>query len=108
MQRLLSLFVAFAVMIVPLGMIGGAAAAHTGSATVTMAASDCHETDPAPEKKSKGMGMSAECALACAALPAVPARIEGPLASGRLPHPFVALHGLTDAGPDSLDPPPRG
>lgn len=107
MQRLLSLFVALALLIVPMGMISGAAAAHAGTPATTMAPSDCHESAPAPEKKSKGVGMSAECALACAALPAVPAWLEEPAALAPVVHPMVALHGLAKAGPESLDPPPR-
>lgn len=107
MQRLLSLFLALALLIVPTGMISGAAAAHADTPHATMASSDCHDSAPAPEKRSKGAGMSAECALACAALPAVPARLEAPAALAPVVHPIVALHGLADAGPESLDPPPR-
>ena len=107
MQRLLSLFLALALLIVPMGMISGAAAAPAGTSHVTMASSDCHEGAPAPVKKSKGVGMSAECALACAALPAVPVWFNEPDALPALVHPMVALHGLADAGPESLDPPPR-
>ena len=107
MQRLLSLFVALALLIVPIGMISGAAAAHSGMPDATMASSECHESTPAPENKSKGVGMSAECALACAALPAVPAWLEEPAALAPVVHPIVALHGLAKADPESLDPPPR-
>jgi hypothetical protein len=107
MQRLLSLFVAFALLMVPLGMISGAAAAHAGTGREAMATSDCHQSVPAPEKKSKGVGMSAECALACAALPAMPGRLEVPEALGPTVHSIVALYGLVTAGPESLDPPPR-
>jgi hypothetical protein len=106
MQRLLSLFVAFALLIVPMGMIGGAAGAHGGSTQATMP-TDCHESAPAPEKKSKGVGMSADCALACAALPAIPVWFEVPPALAPVIHPTIALHGLVTAGPESLDPPPR-
>lgn len=107
MQRLLSLFVAIALLIVPMGMISGAAAAHAGTPHATMASSDCHDSVPAPEKKPKGVGMSAECALACAALPAIPAWLKEPAALAPVVHPIVALHGLAKAGPESLDPPPR-
>ena len=107
MQRLLSLFVAFALLMVPLGMINGAAAAHAGAEHAGMTAGECHESAPAPEKKSKGVGMSAECALACAALPAVPARLQVPAEIGSTVHPIIALHGIAKAGPESLDPPPR-
>ena len=107
MQRLLSLFVALALLIVPMGMISGAAAAHAGMEHAAMTAGECHESAPAPEKKSKGVGMSAECALACAALPAMPARLEVPAPLGPTVHPIVALRGLVTAGPESLDPPPR-
>jgi len=107
MQRMLSLFVALAVLIVPLGMISGSAAAHASPVHATMTAGGCHEGSPAPENKSKGVGMTAECALACAALPAMPARIAVPLVAPPVVYPIVALHGLANAGPDSLDPPPR-
>jgi hypothetical protein len=107
MQRLLSLFIALALLIVPMGMISGAAAAHAGTSHATMASSDCHDSAPMPEKKSKGVGMSAECALACAALPAVPAWLEVRPALAPVVHPIIALHGPAKAGPESLDPPPR-
>jgi hypothetical protein len=107
MQRLLSLFVALAMLIVPMGMISGAAAAHADTPYATMTASDCHDSAPAPVKKSKGVGMSAECALACAALPAVPAWLRGPAALAPVVHAIVALNGVAEAGPESLDPPPR-
>jgi hypothetical protein len=107
MQRLLSLFVALALLIVPMGMITGAAAAHAGTSHAMMVSSDCHEGAPMPEKKSKGVGMSAECALACAALPAVPVWLEEPAALAPVVHPIVALRGPAKAGPESLDPPPR-
>lgn len=107
MQRLLSLFVAFALLIVPMGMISGAAAAHAAPEHTTMIAGDCHDSAPAPEKKSKGVGMSAECALACAALPTLSISIGEPAALPTMTHPIVALHGLVKAGPESLDPPPR-
>lgn len=107
MQRLLSLFLALALLMVPLGMISGTAAAHAGTGHAAMTVGDCHESAPAPEKKSKGVGMSAECALACAALPAMPARLEAPAECGPTVHPIIALHGLATAGPESLDPPPR-
>ena len=104
MQRLLSLFVAFAVLIVPVGTIGGAAAAH-GGAHATMP-SNCHESTPTPEKKSKGKGMSAACALACAALPSTPAWSEVPPILAVV-HPTAVLHGMVTADPESLYPPPR-
>lgn len=107
MQRLLSLFVALALLIVPMGMISGTAAAHAGTPHSTMASTDCHDPVPAPEEKSKGVGMSAECALACAALPAVPAWLKEPAALAPVVHRIVALHGVAEAGPESLDPPPR-
>lgn len=106
MRRLLSLFVTLALLIVPMGMIGGAAAAHAGTPHAMTTAGDCHESAPAPEKRSKGVGMSAECALACAALPAMAARLEQP-AAPVIMYPMIALHGLAKAGPESLDPPPR-
>ena len=105
MQRLLSLFVALALLIVPMGMIGGAASAHAGLEHAAMTAGDCH--DSGSEKPAKGIGMSAECALACAALPAMPARLDAPAPLGPTVHPITALHGLATAGPESLDPPPR-
>ena len=107
MQRLLSLLVALALLIIPMGMISGTAAAHADTPLATMTSSDCHDSAPAPVNKSKGVGMSAECALACAALPAVPAWLEAPAALAPVVHPMIALHGLAEAGPESLDPPPR-
>jgi hypothetical protein len=107
MQRLLSMFVALALLIVPMGMISGAAAAHAGADHAAIAAGDCHEPTPGPEKKAKGVGMSAECALACAALPVMPARLDVPAALGPTVYPIIALRGLATAGPESLNPPPR-
>lgn len=107
MQRLLSLFVGLALLIVPMGMISGAAAAHADTPHFMTTSSDCHDSAPAPEKKSKGVGMSAECALACAALPAVPTWLKEPATMAPMVHPIVALDGLAEAAPESLDPPPR-
>lgn len=107
MQRVLSLFVALALLVVPMGMISGAASAHAGNPHATMASTDCHDSAPMPEKKPKGVGMSAECALACAALPALPACLDAPAELAPVVHRMVALHGLAKAGPESLDPPPR-
>lgn len=107
MQRLLSLFIAFVLLVVPMGMIGGVADAHAGATYANMEASSCHETQPAPDEKSKGVGMSAECALACAALPSMPVRVEARVAVTPLVHPIIAPRAFAEAGPESLDPPPR-
>lgn len=110
MQRLLRLFVALALLTMPMAMVSGAAAAHPG-APATMRAG-CHDGGAEPtsprETAPKGVGMSAECALACAALPALPARLELPALPGPTVYALPILHGLATAGPESLDPPPRG
>jgi hypothetical protein len=107
MQRLLGLLIALALLIVPMGMLGGTAAAHSGTTHADMEASSCHEGQPAPEKTSKHVGMSPECAVACAALPAMPARIDAPAPPTSFLHSVPVRQGLTNAGPESLDPPPR-
>lgn len=107
MQRFLGLVIALALLIVPMGMIGGEAGAHAGTTHASMEASSCHEGQRDAEKPFKDVSMSAECALACAALPATPARIAAPAAPTSLLHSVPVRQGLTNAGPESLDPPPR-
>jgi hypothetical protein len=107
MRRFWAMMIAFALLIVPVGMIGGAAEAHQQPAHSTMSA-DCHEGGAASkDKKPKGVGMSAECALACAALPASMARVVDRLPTAPLPrHPMSAAY-FAGASPESDDPPPR-
>jgi hypothetical protein len=107
MRRVWAMMIALALLIVPIGMIGGAAQAHQQPVHSTMSAG-CHESEAAPKsKKAKGIGMSAECALACAALPANMARIADRLPVVRLPLHPPSAPSCAGATPESDDPPPR-
>ena len=108
MRRAWAMMIALALLIVPMGMIGGAGEAHQQPAHSTMTAGSCHESKTAPEsKKPKGVGMSAECALACAALPANIARIADRLPEVPLPLHPISAPCFAGAAPESDDPPPR-
>lgn len=108
MRRAWAMLIALALLIVPIGMIGGAGEAHQQPAHSTMTAGGCHETKIAPEsKKPKGVGMSAECALACAALPANMGRIADRLPVVSLPLQPIASPCFAGVAPESDDPPPR-
>lgn len=106
MPRLLSsLLLAFALLLSPLAMIGGAGPAH--AAAPEAAASHCAETAPATEHEKDAPGMEMGCAIACAAVPATePSHAE------RLPHDVLppALLGdqlLSGIHPEGETPPPR-
>ncbi len=103
MQRLIGLLVALTLVVIPLGMIAGPAAAHSSAPVAT----DCHGDPSAPQEKQEAPGMSAQCALACAALPAPQVRIEAPVMIAQ-PAPVVRVtHRLSGGRANSIDPPPR-
>lgn len=107
MQRLLALMIALALLIVPVGMIGGMASAHVSGGDAVTTAPACHEGSPKPAKPAKGLGMSAECALACAALPAMPARLADRLLPVAPPPLATVRMVVAKTSPESIDPPPR-
>ena len=105
MRRIvLSLLAAIALLAVPFGMIGGMATAHVAGSSVS-ATADCHQPAPGKSEAPKGPGMSAECALACAALPAAPPRVEAPSRLALVVHQSVPLPRFAGAAPESDDPP---
>lgn len=108
MSRLLSsLLMALALIVSPLGMIGGAGAAHAAMPQAASAAAHCGEEGPAQQHEKRAPGMEVGCAIACAAVPAT-----GPFSAERLPHASMppALPGdqlLSGIHPEGETPPPR-
>lgn len=106
MPRLLSsLLLAFALLLSPLAMIGGAGPAH--AAAPQSAAGHCAETAPAPQREMPASGMEVGCAVACAAVPAT-----APFAAVRLQHdplpPTLPVDQLPSGiHPEGETPPPR-
>ena len=108
MRRLFALLAIVALLIAPLGMIGGAAMAHEPPKTEA-----CHdsaaEQHAAPTKGGdQGLpGMSSHCAVTCAMIPpTVPLLAPMPSCVDAVPvnRPLVELSGLT---PTHEPPPPR-
>ena len=108
MPRLLSsLFLALAVLLSPLAMIGGAGSSHAAMPQAASPALHCAEETPAPQHEKRAPGMEAGCAIACAAVPAAQ-----PFTPERLPHDAMApaLLGdqlLSGIHPEGETPPPR-
>lgn len=103
MRRLTFLLAAFALLFAPLAMIGGGAAtAHAPAASSAM--DHCAGMDGS---SSDQPAMGIDCLIACAAIPALPPRIEGRMvapAPVAVPAPIVAGTGLD---PEAETPPPR-
>lgn len=108
MPRLLfTLLLAFALLLSPLTMIGGAGAAHAAMPQAASAAAHCAEQGSAPEHEKRAPGMELGCAIACAAVPATE-----PFTAERVPHDAMspALLGdqlLSGVHPEGETPPPR-
>ena len=105
-SRLLQLLTLVAMLLMPLAM---AKQGHAVAATPhhAMAADAGHCTDSTPEQDERGSKSSAECLMACAALPGT----EAPLAAERIaPRPsLITPPARTIAGlsPEAETPPPR-
>ncbi len=108
MPRLLSsLLLALALLLSPLGMIGGAGPAHAATPPAALAGGHCSETAPAQKHETPAPGMEVGCAVACAAVSAT-----DPFTAERLPHAAMppALLGdqlLSGIHPEGETPPPR-
>ena len=102
-----SLLLAFALLLSPLAMIGGAGSAHAAMPQAASAGGHCAEEGPAPEHEKRSPAMEVGCAMACAAVPA-----KEPLTVERLPHGAMAPalpsdQLLSGIHPEGETPPPR-
>lgn len=103
LARLSALLAAIALFFAPLAMQSGAAMAMQPAAHSGMAMEHCDEDSPADTAPMS----KADCAAACAAIPALHARIDSPQAAPRLiavPLPAVRFTGLAA---EAETPPPR-
>jgi hypothetical protein len=106
-RLLAKLVLLFAVLLMPVGMSGAAAAQGTAhdAPHAMMPMGHCPDGSPAHHEKGGGI---AECTMACAgALPAVePARHRAVLAGQEVIQPIIVrqLHGLH---PETATPPPK-
>jgi hypothetical protein len=105
MSRLLStLLLAFALLLSPLAMIGGA---HAAMPHTTSSALHCADEGEAPQQGQDAPEMNVGCAMSCAAIPAAE-----PAASAEA-HPEPAQLGaipdqlLSGVHPEGETPPPR-
>lgn len=103
--RILRILTLLAVLLMPLGMIGGSPAMASGHhKAAPAAAGHCADMD---DQKKDPPGRSADCTVACAAIPAfaadVPHRAPTP-ASAETRAPLPTMRGLD---PEAATPPPR-
>lgn len=108
MRRLaMALLVILALLAMPIGMAGNAAQAHAPATNSLAALTMGHCGQPGDAAgKAKDAGLSPDCALACAALPAFEPRLEPPAAAAAGHH-NLALPHFAGTKPESRDPPPR-
>jgi hypothetical protein len=107
MRRALRLLLALAVMLMPVGLMPAGHFTAAAPAAANAAASSAHcaemgDRSPAQPRSDR----SAECAIACAALPSVFRILERPEIAPAVHHSLATAgsHGLT---PDAATPPPR-
>ena len=105
--RLLQLLAIFALLLMPLAMAGQSHAAATAPHHQMASAQEGHCAAPAGEEDTSRSGPSAECLMACAALPAA----EAPVAIERIvPKPTLAARAprtISGLSPEAETPPPR-
>jgi hypothetical protein len=108
-SRLVRLLAMFALLLMPLAMIGqGHAIAAAPHHDMTSAASGhCADMDSKPDKKHHDSSSAAECLMACAALPA--AEAPAPVEQIALRPTLVAALVPVTVGlaPEAETPPPR-
>jgi hypothetical protein len=104
---LANMILALALLVSPLAMVGGGMASAHAMPAMDSPAAHCAEEGRAPSGHEEQPGMAADCAIACAALPAAASRASEPLPPMQLAPAIIHHLRLSGLQPERETPPPR-